>query len=141
MIVDAVPHTVSMTWGCDTAMSATGGGSVGHRLPAMTPDRARLLLEVQPPAAPAQVEDAFRRRAWMAHPDRGGSAEEFARLAEARVVLLATTRDGRSTQQGRSSVMVVPDVGLLRQVVIGASGWAARRGLGRRRGSDTRRVS
>lgn len=43
-----------------------------------------LVLGVPQWATPAQIEDAYKAKAKLAHPDRGGSEQEMARLNEAR---------------------------------------------------------
>ncbi len=46
------------------------------------------LLGLSPACTPAEVEAAYRARVRVAHPDRGGSAEQFRALTESRHVLL-----------------------------------------------------
>lgn len=46
------------------------------------------ILGVPPDASPGEIEDAYRRKALETHPDKGGSAEAFARVAEARAAAL-----------------------------------------------------
>ena len=115
----------------------------------MTPARARMLLGVPATASSAQVEAAFRRKAWAAHPDRGGSAVEFADLAAARALLVERTRHlpagaaGSATANGARppapAVVVVSDATALRQMVAGALGrWVGRR-TGRLRRQPARR--
>jgi hypothetical protein len=55
---------------------------------AMSDSQARAILGVAPGASETEIRAAFRRRIARAHPDRGGSNEEAARLAAARDVLL-----------------------------------------------------
>lgn len=52
------------------------------------------VLGVPPDASPGEIEDAYRRKALETHPDKGGSAEAFARVAEARAAALG---EGAST--------------------------------------------
>jgi hypothetical protein len=47
-----------------------------------------VILGVSPDAEPADVQDAYRRLTKTAHPDHGGSAEEFCRLTEAMEAML-----------------------------------------------------
>ncbi len=47
------------------------------------------LLGLQPGASPDAIEAAFRAKAKTAHPDKGGSAEAFRMLNEARLAALA----------------------------------------------------
>ncbi len=54
----------------------------------MTEAEARAILGVGPSADEAEIRAAFRARIKRAHPDRGGSHEETARLNAARAVLL-----------------------------------------------------
>ena len=49
---------------------------------------ARQLLGLSPAYTPAEVEAAYRARVRVAHPDRGGSAEQFRALTESRRILL-----------------------------------------------------
>ncbi|MGH9060972.1 MAG: hypothetical protein ACRDZY_15885, partial [Acidimicrobiales bacterium] len=51
--------------------------------------QARALLGLPPGYRSADVETAFRRRAAVVHPDRGGDPEEFKALVEGRRILLA----------------------------------------------------
>jgi hypothetical protein len=50
-------------------------------------DDAYQVLELQPDAAWADVQQAYRRAIQKAHPDMGGNAEEFARLRGAYEIL------------------------------------------------------
>lgn len=111
-------------------------GSRGRRLTGMTPARARLLLGVERTASLAEVEAAFRRRVWSAHPDRGGSGTEFADLAAARAVLRDRFADpGPAGPPTRSAVAVVPDATMVLHLVAGALGrWVGRRTAGRSAG-------
>jgi len=49
---------------------------------------ARQVLGVDPGADDEEIREAFRERVKEAHPDRGGSAEEYERVQEARETLL-----------------------------------------------------
>ena len=80
----------------------------------MTPSRARLVLGVAPGASPAQVEAAYRARAWAAHPDRGGAPAAFTDLADARRALLSA---GPGAHRPPAPVRVVPDRDPLRRLV------------------------
>lgn len=53
----------------------------------MTSREARELLGLPAAATAAEVEAAYRRRAWESHPDRGGEQEAFRRLVQARATL------------------------------------------------------
>lgn len=64
----------------------------------MQRDEARRLLGVAPGTPVAEIERAFRRRASIAHPDRGGDAESFRRLVAARSLL--TTAQSLRTEAG-----------------------------------------
>lgn len=55
----------------------------------MTPETARSLLRVPATASSDDVDRAFRRLAHGRHPDRGGEAEDFRLLLQARAVLHA----------------------------------------------------
>ena len=55
----------------------------------MSPGEAELILGFGL-TTPEAVTQAFRKKAMAAHPDRGGTHEEFIRLEEARKVLLAS---------------------------------------------------
>lgn len=44
-------------------------------------------LGIDRSATPEQVKSAYRKRAMKAHPDRGGSAEEFTKINHANIVL------------------------------------------------------
>jgi hypothetical protein len=50
--------------------------------------REALNLPVEGPLRPAEINGAFRRLAKTAHPDAGGSSEQYRRIAEARDALL-----------------------------------------------------
>jgi hypothetical protein len=50
--------------------------------------REALNLPVEGPLRPAEINGAFRRLAKSAHPDAGGSSEQYRRIAEARDALL-----------------------------------------------------
>lgn len=54
----------------------------------MNRHEARQLLGLPPAHTAAEVEAAYRARVRLAHPDRGGSAEEFRALTESRRILL-----------------------------------------------------
>jgi len=58
-----------------------------HREP-MTDEDARIILGVGPDASAAEIKAAFRAKMQRAHPDRGGAAEDAARLIAARDRLL-----------------------------------------------------
>ncbi|HUI48092.1 MAG TPA: DnaJ domain-containing protein [Acidimicrobiia bacterium] len=51
--------------------------------------RARIVLGVGTDAGPAEVKRAFRARALLAHPDRGGSRDAFDELVAAVGTLVA----------------------------------------------------
>jgi hypothetical protein len=55
---------------------------------AMSDSQARAILGVAPGASETEIRAAFRQRIARAHPDRGGSNEEAARLTAARDILL-----------------------------------------------------
>ena len=57
----------------------------------MDGNHARVLLGVPPHATHDQIRRAFRAAAFVAHPDRGGSASAFRQLVGARDVLLAAS--------------------------------------------------
>jgi len=57
------------------------------RMP-MAESEARRVLGVGPQAGPEEIRAAYRARMARAHPDRGGSTQEAARLNAARDVLL-----------------------------------------------------
>ncbi|MDP8930309.1 MAG: J domain-containing protein [Actinomycetota bacterium] len=61
----------------------------------MTPETARLLLQLPPTATPADVEGSFRRLAHQLHPDRGGDAESFRLLMQARLLLHTSPSESR----------------------------------------------
>lgn len=50
--------------------------------------REALGLPLEGALAPAEINASFRRRAKSAHPDAGGSAEDYRRIADARDALL-----------------------------------------------------
>jgi DnaJ domain len=50
---------------------------------------AREVLGLPPLHTVDDVERAYRQRAWTAHPDRGGSREQFEALTESRRILIA----------------------------------------------------
>jgi hypothetical protein len=54
------------------------------------PHREALNLPIHGKLEPTQIKAAFRRQAQKAHPDLGGSHEQFLRVAEARNVLLGS---------------------------------------------------
>ncbi|MCJ8157271.1 DnaJ domain-containing protein [Sphingomonas sp. LaA6.9] len=61
----------------------------GHKAgPAMSPEEARLLLGVQPGAAPDEIRAAHRRIIARVHPDAGGSEELARKINAARDLLL-----------------------------------------------------
>jgi len=64
-------------------------GPDAYRPPDDRPHREALNLARDEPLAPAQIKAAFRRMAQKAHPDVGGSHEQFLRITEARNALLA----------------------------------------------------
>jgi hypothetical protein len=51
---------------------------------------ARELLGLPPLYTADQVEVAYRERIWAAHPDQGGSPEQFVAITESRNLLIAT---------------------------------------------------
>jgi hypothetical protein len=91
------------------------------------------VLGLEPGASADALEEAFRRRAWDAHPDRGGNVEDFAALVEARRVLerLVRARGDRRTPPGErpaAAVSVEPDGELSRRM----ARQKVRRWMGRR---------
>lgn len=112
------------------------------------------MLGVKPGAAPPEIEAAFRRHAWAAHPDRGGDERRFAELAEARLLLVAnaptaghprgtgTTAAGAGTPdrprapRRPSPVEFVSDANMMRARLE----HSVRRWVGRRRPGAHRRV-
>lgn len=76
----ALAAAVVWFWTAPTPASAA-------RMP-MAEAEARRVLGVGPGAGPEEIRAAYRARIARAHPDRGGSAQEAARLNAARDVLL-----------------------------------------------------
>lgn len=75
--------------------------------------RARRLLGVSAAATRTDIEAAFRSRVMVTHPDRGGQAEEFRSVVEARRALLRPPASRRPP-----AVTVVPDAKLVKQLLI-----------------------
>ena len=75
--------------------------------------QARRLLGVTASATRTEIEAAFRSRVMNTHPDRGGQAEEFRSVVEARRALLRPPAPRRPP-----AVTVVPDARLVRQLLI-----------------------
>ena len=75
--------------------------------------QARRLLGVSASATRTEIEAAFRSRVMHTHPDRGGQAEEFRSVVEARRALLRPPAPRRPP-----AVTVVPDARLVRQLLI-----------------------
>ncbi|MDQ6840333.1 MAG: J domain-containing protein [Actinomycetota bacterium] len=75
--------------------------------------RARRLLGVSAGATRTDIEAAFRLRVMTTHPDRGGRAEEFRSVVEARRALLRPPATRRP-----APVTVVADGGLVRQLLV-----------------------
>jgi hypothetical protein len=66
------------------------GSSQGNRQPFNEQEhRETLKLPMDGKLEPSQIKTAFRRLAQKAHPDVGGSQEQFVRITEARDALLA----------------------------------------------------
>ena len=65
-----------------------GGRRTGHRPLDERQHRAVLNLPADGPLEPAQIRAAFRRLAQKAHPDVGGSHDQFVRITQARNALL-----------------------------------------------------
>ena len=59
------------------------------RVETMNRHHARELLGLAPLCTPEEVEAAYRERIWDAHPDRGGSQEQFVAITESRNLLMA----------------------------------------------------
>lgn len=64
----------------------------------------------QPPPTTAQIRSAYRRRAKRAHPDGGGSAEEFQRVTTAMQVLTDVERRRVYDETGRVEEAPVDNV-------------------------------
>jgi hypothetical protein len=114
----------------------TGHRSYTHEV---DPAAARRLLGLPPGASPGQIEAAFRVQVRSAHPDRGGDAERFQRVVEARRVLLAPRRSSHATLRPArppAQVQFAPSSSLLRQVAV----IVIRRLAERRQGPRPRRV-
>lgn len=62
---------------------------------------ARAVLGVAPGTSRAEIDNAFRRLAKAAHPDRGGSAATFRRLLQARQVALDAASPHAPASLGR----------------------------------------
>ncbi|MDQ2728007.1 MAG: J domain-containing protein [Actinomycetota bacterium] len=75
--------------------------------------RARRLLGVSAAATRTDIEAAFRSRVMATHPDRGGQADEFRSVVEARRALLHAAAPRRPP-----AVTVIPDGKLVRQLLI-----------------------
>lgn len=58
------------------------------------------VLDVPKTASPADVKRAYRKRAKSAHPDAGGSADEFMRLQHSQLILLDPARRERFDKTG-----------------------------------------
>ncbi len=74
---------------------------------------ARRLLGVSAAATRTEIEAAFRSRVMATHPDRGGQAEEFRSVIEARRALLRPPNPRRPP-----ALIVVPDARLVKQLLI-----------------------
>ena len=59
----------------------------------MTEDEAFTLLGIKPGSSPGRVDAAYKERVWAAHPDRGGEAEAFSALGEARRIAKAAAEE------------------------------------------------
>jgi curved DNA-binding protein CbpA len=53
----------------------------------MNKEQAYDILHISPPATQSEITAQYRERVKDAHPDTGGSAEEFKRVKEAYTVL------------------------------------------------------
>lgn len=69
----------------------------------MTIEQARRIIRLHPPYTEEDIKRAYARLAFECHPDRGGSAEEFQRLTEARDVLLKANK-AQSTDDASDGV-------------------------------------
>ncbi|MDQ6783066.1 MAG: J domain-containing protein [Actinomycetota bacterium] len=74
---------------------------------------AHRLLGVSAGATRTEIEAAFRARVLTTHPDRGGHAEDFRSVVEARRALLRSSGSRRPP-----AVTVVADVALVRQLLV-----------------------
>lgn len=82
----------------------------------MDQDSARRLLGVSPSASAADVERAYRRRALVTHPDRGGETETFLHLARARAVVLGEAAPAGSARR-REPLLVIHTQPMLRRLL------------------------
>lgn len=83
--------------GAGASESAASGGASGsgpepRPEPAMSVAEARRVLGVAHNATAAEIRSAHRSRMKRAHPDRGGSTSDAARLNQARDILLAAAK-------------------------------------------------
>lgn len=76
-------------WGSVSASQAFAGYAA---LPAATGPDVWQALGVATTATEAEIMAAYREKAKKAHPDMGGSHEEFAKLSQAKDIALATLR-------------------------------------------------
>lgn len=92
---------------------------------------ARRLLGLSVEATTADIEAAFRALVMATHPDRGGDAEAFRSVVEARRALLRPSPTRRP-----APVTVIPDENPLHQLIVAV----LRKLLDRRGPNRTRRV-
>ena len=73
-------------WTCASSACADSGTRMPDRRLSHSEQAWWLVMgyEAGPPCSLSQVEQRFRRLAPLAHPDRGGSAEQMQRLIRAR---------------------------------------------------------
>ena len=76
-------------------------------------------LDVEPTAPPEEIKKAYRRKATEAHPDAGGSVEEFAAISTARDVLLNPARREKYDRTGTIEDTVDNEVAEILQMVVG----------------------
>lgn len=75
------------------------------------------VLDVAKTATPAEIKRAYRKRAKQAHPDKGGTSEEFTRLAHSQLILLDPARRAKFDSTGTIDP-TEPDNALSRAVSI-----------------------
>jgi DnaJ-class molecular chaperone len=88
----------------------------------MTDDEAYDVLGLIPGASPNRVTAKYKELAWKVHPDRGGEAGAFARLAEAHSVALVTSYAWPCETckgAGRSAVKIKTGFGSLADLMCG----------------------